>query len=888
MSVVNLDKLFAPGSVAVIGATDRKNALGQILVRNLKTAPFQGALYPVNPKYTEVDGLRCWPSLAALPAAPDLAVVCTPPATLPACMKALGERGTRACIVLTATSHGGGEQGSYAEDMLREARRHGIRILGPNCLGLLVPGIALNASFAHTAAIPGQLAFVSQSGALCTAILDWAKSRGIGFSHFVSMGDALDIDFGDLIDYLGNLPNTRALLLYMESVMNARKFLSAARAVARHKPVILIKAGRNAEGAKAAASHTGAITGSDAVFDAAIRRAGLLRVDSIDELFEAVETLAYTKRRAAGPRLMILTNGGGIGVLAADALIAAGGKLAPLPDPMRDELDRFLPANWSRANPVDIIGDADAARYAKTMDVLSRNPDYDALLAMLVPTATVDNVAVARAVAAAAQTLGKPLFAVWMGADAVTSARRILATAKIPEFETPTSAVRAFMQLVNYESNQHALLQTPDELPSEISPDVERARMIIETALIAGRTTLTEPEAKALLEAYGIPVVPTRIARDHAAAVREAAALGYPVAVKVLSAEISHKSDLGGVALDLQDEQELAHALKRIDKNIETYRPQARIEGYTVQKMARRPDAYELLLGVMTDPIFGPAIVFGQGGTAVEVLHDTAVALPPLNTVLVDDLIGRTRISHLLAGYRGRPSIDFQALTRSLIQLSQLVIDHAEVQELDINPLLADTQGVLALDARVKIGPAAPGRLAIKPYPNGLEENVALADGERVLLRPIRPEDEPAHRRFIERCTPEDLQMRFFRATSKFSHDALAVFTKIDYDREMAFIACIPADRGARATLGVARAIADANNERAEFAILIRSDMKKRGLGRILLEKLIDYQRAHGTKRLVGQVLAHNKPMLELCRTLGFVPEGRHAEVVEVALVLNP
>ncbi|MBI5616240.1 MAG: GNAT family N-acetyltransferase [Gammaproteobacteria bacterium] len=888
MSVVNLEKLFAPRSVAVIGATDRKNALGQILVRNLKTAQFQGPIYPVNPKYTEVDGLPCWPSVAALPDAPDLAVVCTPPSTLAACMIDLGERGTRACIVLTATSHDADDKSTYAEDMLREARRYGLRILGPNCLGLLVPGIALNASFAHTAAIPGQLAFVSQSGALCTSILDWAKSRGIGFSHFVSMGDALDVDFGDLIDYLGNLPNTRALLLYMESVMNPRKFISAARAVARHKPVILIKAGRNAEGAKAAASHTGAITGSDAVFDAAIRRAGLLRVDSIDELFEAVETLAYTKRRVAGPRLMILTNGGGIGVLAADALIAGGGKLAPLAPEIRDELDRFLPANWSRANPVDIIGDADAERYAKTIEVLSRGSEYDAILAMLVPTATVDNVAVARAVAQAAQSLGKPMFAVWMGADAVAAGRRILAGAKIPDFETPTSAIRAFMQLVAYDRNQRALMQTPDELPTDITTDVERARIIIETALVAGRTTLTEPEAKALLDAYGIPVVPTRIAHDHAEAVSEAQEMGYPVAVKVLSEEISHKSDLGGVALDIHDEQELMIALRRIDKNIQTYRPDARTEGYTVQKMARRPHAYELLLGVMTDPIFGPAIVFGQGGTAVEVLHDTAVALPPLNTVLVDDLVHRTRVSHLLQGYRGRAPIDFPALTQSLIQLSQLVVDHAEILELDINPLLADADGVLALDARVRLGPAVPRRLAIKPYPNGLEQFVDLADGEHVLLRPIRPEDEPAHRRFVERCTPEDLRMRFFRATNKFTHDALAVFTQIDYDREMAFIACIPDEREARATLGVARAIADANNEKAEFAILIRSDMKQRGLGRILLSKLIDYQRARGTKELTGQVLAQNRPMLDLCRSLGFVAEGRHAEVVEVVLKLNP
>lgn len=869
MSVLHLDQLFNPRSVVLIGASNQTRTVGQVILNNLRASPFHGELYAVNPKYREIAGMSCFATVEELPVAPELAVICTPPPTLPGLLTALGERGTRACVIITAMSHGDTGAATLGAELLQIARRHGMRILGPNGVGLLVPGIGLNASFAHTDGAPGQLAFISQSGALCTSVLDWAKTRGIGFSHFVSLGDALDVDFGDLIDYLGNLRETQALLLYIESIMAARKFLSAARAVARHKPIVLIKAGRMAEGARAAASHTGAITGSDRVFDAAVRRAGVLRVDTIDELFEAVETLAYAQRRIPGDRLLIITNGGGIGVLAADALAAAEGQLAPLATTTVAELDRVLPANWSRANPIDIIGDADANRYAQALEIVAKDRGFDAILVMLVPTALVDNTEVAGAVSRIAATLHKPVFAVWMGGNAVTAGRELLAAAHIPNFETPSSAIRAFMQLVHYERNQQTLMQTPDALPQTFTPRRDQARAIIRNALGNGETLLSEPAAKSLLAAYEIPVVTTQIATCFAEAEACATAIGYPVAAKILAKGVTHKSDIGGVMLDIHDAAELRVALTRMAKNLACHQPAAELQGFTIQQMARRPGAYELLLGVTTDRVFGPAVVFGQGGTAVEVIHDTAVALPPLNMRLADELIEHTQIARLLHGFRDRPPAALETLKFTLVKLSQLVVDHPEIHELDINPLLCDSNGVIALDARIVLA-AGGTRLAIRPYPNDLEEIVTLPSGKRILFRPIRPEDEPAHRRFLERCAPEDLRFRFFRATNKFTHEFLAGVTQIDYDREMAFIA-VDMDPGAeRETLAVARSVADADNVSAEFAILVRSDLKGLGLGRRLMEKLITYQCERGTQMLCGQVLIHNNTMLALCRELCF------------------
>ncbi len=886
VSVIHLDRLCRPASVAVIGASTSTGSVGHIVLRNLASGGFGGTLWAVNPKYREVAGTPCFPTVAALPEAPDLAVLCTPPASLPGLVEALGARGTRAAIIITALERAAPETAGIRARCLEAARRTQLRILGPNCVGLLVPGMQLNASFAHTAGLPGPLAFVSQSGALCTAILDWANARQIGFSHFVSLGDAMDIDFGDLIDYLGHLSETRAILLYIESVMAPRKFLSAARAVARHKPVVLIKSGRNAAGARAASSHTGAITGGDEVFDAAVRRAGVLRVDTIDELFESVETLAHPRGKPAGERLMILTNGGGLGVLAADAVAAAGGQLATLEPELVAELDALLPRTWSRANPLDIVGDADAARYAAALQVIGKSRACDALLVMLVPTALVDNLAVAQRVAEFAAQSRRPLFAVWMGGPAVAAGRATLTSAGIPQFDTPTSAVRAWLQLVQYARNQTSLIETPDSR-SPRTFDIDSATRIIDAALADGRTSLGELETKSLLAAYGLPIVESVRVTDRAAALAAAERLGYPVVAKLVSRDVSHKSDIGAVQLDLPDAAELAAALARIDDNLRRHRPQARHEGYTIQRMAPRAEAHELLLGLTTDPVFGPALVFGAGGTAVEVLRDTAVALPPLNSALARDLIERTDIARLLHGYRDRPPVAFDALIDALLGLSQLVVDHPRLRELDINPLLCDEHGVLALDARAAIT-ATPGiGLVIRPYPGELAAQITLPDGTPLVIRPIRPEDEAMHRAFLEQVAPEDLRFRFFRVTNRFSHEFLAGFTQIDYDREMALIAVRPGAAGEPETLGVVRAVADANNATAEFAILVRTDCKGRGIGRELMNRIIAYQRQRGTGELFGEVLTHNHAMLAMCRALGFEIGESSDEVVRVRLALQ-
>ncbi len=863
MSVRNLDKLFRPASVAVIGATDRPSAVGEVVMRNLLAGGFSGRIMPVSPKRDSLMGQPCYRDVAGLPETPDLAVICTPAPTVPGIIAELGTRGTRAAVVITA--------GVEREAMLNAARPNLLRILGHNCVGLLVPGIGLNASFAPGTLGAGEIAFVSQSGALCTAVLDWAAARGIGFSHFVSLGNCADVDFGDVVDYLAQDPGTRSILLYIESVTDARKFLSACRAASRAKPIIAIKAGRFAQGAKAAASHTGALAGRDDVYSAALERGGVLRVDTTEELFEAVETLARA-RRPAGDGLVVLTNGGGLGVMAADALAARGGALAELSEATVAALDKVLPPTWSRGNPVDIIGDAPGARYGDALDVLLSAPEADALLVMHAPTGITSSDEVARGVVEKLDGAGKTVLANWMGGKVVAPGREILETAGIPSFETPGAAISAFSQLSGYRNLQSLLYETPSASPEHFKPDQARARSVIDAVLADGRSLLTEYEAKELLDAYAIPIVVTRIAGDAAEAVRLADEMGYPVVIKILSREISHKSDVGGVALNLKSAEAVRSAVETIAARVAELRPDAKLDGFTVQQMIARPTAHELLVGCFTDDVFGPVIMFGQGGTAVEVIRDRAVALPPLNMAIAARLVATTRVSRLLEGYRDRPRADMDAIRLALLKLAQLVIDFPEVAELDINPLLADDKGVTALDARVVVRAAAVagvGHLAIRPYPDGLEQKVELRTGETVLLRPIRPEDEAAHAAFFGRLEQEDVRFRFFAVVKQPDHETLARFTQIDYDREMCFIATRMND-GAAETLGVVRAIADPDNERAEYAIIVRSDLKGAGLGQALMEKLIAYMRARGTKQLWGDVLADNNAMLDLAERLGF------------------
>lgn len=891
MSVRNLDALLHPRSIAVIGASERRHSVGATVTRNLVHAGFAGTVHAVNPKHRSVFGLRSHPSIAELPEAPDLAVICTPPASVPQLVEQLGQRGTRAAIVLTAgldSAHD--DQGrTLKQAMLDAARPYLLRILGPNCVGLLVPGIGLNASFAHTDALKGSIAFISQSGALVTAVLDWAKSRRIGFSHFVSLGESADVDFADLIDYLGSDGNTRAILLYIESIRGARKFLSAARAAARNKPIIVVKAGRAPEGARAAASHTGALAGSDAVFDAAIRRAGMLRVDTMLDLFAAVETLSHITR-LNGERIAIMTNGGGAGVMAADAVALGGAKLADLSAQTLARLDERLPRTWSRGNPLDIIGDAPTDRYVETLRALGDEPNCDAILFIHAPTAIVPSAQIAQGCAPVVRGIGKPVLGCWLGQDAVAEARRIFHEAGIADYGTPEEAVRAFLQLVTYRRNQDQLLETPTAAPEGEPPDLHAASQIVARALESGRELLNEPEAKAILAAYGIPVVKTRIATSPEAAAATAELIGFPVAIKILSPDITHKSDVGGVALSLESADQVRTAAASMLRRLEALRPEARLTGFTVQQMIRRPGAHELIAGVSVDPMFGPVILFGQGGTGVEIIADRAVALPPINRPLARELVGRTRVAKLLGGYRDRPSADMDAIYATLGRLSQLLIDVPELVELDINPLLADEHGVIALDARVRVKASSEAgyeRLAIRPYPRELEEQV-FWEGRDVMLRPIRPEDTQQHLRFLQMLNPHDIRMRVFHTRRYIAPSELARLTQIDYEREMAFVATAHTPGGTPETLGVVRAVTDPENVVAEYGIIVRSDIKGKGLGRLLFEKIIRYCRSRGTQTLVGDVLKENSRMLDLTRQLGFtLSRSEEPGIMRVALELQ-
>jgi acetyltransferase len=867
MSIRHLDALFAPTSVAVFGASERPASVGGTVWHNL-SSEFTGRLYPVNPKYSELGGVRAYPGVKALPEAPDLAVICTPAATVAPLIAELGARGTRAAIVVTA-----GLDKAQKQAMLDAARVHTLRILGPNCIGMLAPHLGLNASFSHIGAKPGELAFVSQSGALVTAMLDWAGSRGIGFSHFVSLGEHADIDFGDMLDFLGSDPKTRAILLYIESVEESHKFMSAARAAARNKPVIVVKAGRSAAGQAAAASHTGALAGSDAVFDAAIARAGMLRVTSLQDLFLAAETLARFRDGPSGG-LIVLTNGGGAGVMAADAAAAAEVPMPALGDEVLSRLNAVLPANWSHANPVDIIGDAPAQRYVDALKALSADPHSDhAVLFIQAPTAIVPSTEIAQAVLPHAIQAPRRVLGCWLGDGAVAEARQVFRRAGIPDFDTPEEAVRAFSFLRTYRLHQEELLQTPPAHSAARPVDLPRIRSIVDDVLSSGRELLTEPEAKALLDAAGLPVVATRVVSPEAdAALAAAAELGYPVALKILSHTISHKSDVGGVRLNISTDAELREACNAMLARVRELRPDADVQGFTVQRMIKLKHAHELIVGASVDPVFGPVILFGQGGTAVEVLADRALALPPLNTPLALAQIERTRVAKLLHGYRDEPAADISAVAQVLVSVSQLLADVPEIAELDINPLLVNHEGAVALDARVRVSakrPAGAAHFAIQPYPQHLVESWAW-QGEAVTLRPIRPEDEAQHRRFLEQLDPEDIRLRVFYSRRSIEHSELARLTQIDYAREMAFIATRPMTNDGEETLGTVRATVDPDNQTAEFGVIVRSDLKGSGLGHRLMTKMIEHLRARGTRRLAGTVLRENKGMLELATRLGF------------------
>ncbi|MCG7392190.1 bifunctional acetate--CoA ligase family protein/GNAT family N-acetyltransferase [Microvirga sp. ACRRW] len=876
MSTYRLDTLFAPRSIAVVGASPRPGSLGLTFLKNLIHGGFAGAIYPVNPHHRQIEDLPCFSSIAKLPETPDLVVVAVPPRNVLDVIEDAGKRGVGAAIIATAGLGHGAD--SLSEKVRLAARRHSLRIVGPNCIGVLSPRARMNASFAAHDAKPGDLALISQSGAVAVGLVEWAAQRQVGFSAIVSLGDKIDVDFSDCLDFFSADAGTRAILLYIESIDNAKKFMSAARAAARIKPVVVIKAGRHAQGARAAATHTGALAGSDAVYDAAFRRAGLLRVLDLDQLFAAAETLGRQKP-FPGNRLALLTNGGGVGVLATDRLIDMGGTLAGLSPETLEKLNAILPDTWSQGNPIDIIGDADPARYAGALEALLDDPQNDAVLILNVPTAVAGAADVARAVADVVKRhrakgyQQKPVFAAWIGED--PDSARVFEAARIPHYATEADAVRGFIQLVRYREAQTQLMETPDNLPHDFLPEPEVARAIVAEVLAQNRRWLDPLEVDALLRAYDIPTAPVVLAKTPDEAAKAAGpflAEGGRVAVKVLSPDIVHKSDIGGVQLDLPTEEAVRKAAADIFERAARLRPDASLKGVTVQPMVRRAKGRELIAGLADDPSFGPVVVFGRGGTAVEVINDRALALPPLDLKLADDLIARTRVSRRLKAYRDVPAADERAIALTLVKLAQLAADVPEVRELDINPLLADDTGVIAVDARVLVAPetrkgSGHPRFAVRPYPTEWERIVTLRNGRSAFIRPVRPEDEEAFKRFFEKITPEDLRLRFFAPVRDFSHTFLARLTQLDYARAIAFVAF---DWETGEMMGAVRVHADANHETGEYGILLRSDLKGLGLGWTLMRLMIEWAKVEGLREVEGQVLRENTTMLDMCRNLGF------------------
>ena len=883
MSTRNLDYLFRPGSVAVIGASNEPRTIGAVVMRNLLDGGFSGPILPVAPHHDTVAGVLAFRTVSELQVTPDLAVICAPPETVPRVVADLGARGTRGVVLLTAglgtTAHDHGR--SVLQATLDEARRHLVRILGPEGVGLLVPALGLNASLVPSRPQSGNIAFLSQSASVTTGLLDWATSNGIGFSHVVSLGDSADVDVADVLDYLGSDPDTSAVLLYVESVTAARKFMSAGRAAARNKPVIVLKPAQGRDGSSPELVGYAGLAGTDEVFDAAIRRAGMLRVRSLAELFGAAEAVARA-RPLRGDRIAVMTNGKALGALATGTLALGEAKLAVLADDTKRALRAVAPSITAPANPFDLPGGAAAEQYARTLQALLVDPQVDAVLLVHAPSAMVSSEAIARACVPVATAAGRTLLSCWLGGENVAGAHRALSEAGLPTYPTPEQAAHALLHLVEYRRNQEALRQTPPSLPEDFAPDVETARRIVADALAEGREALTEFEAKSLLLAYQIPVVETHFAESAADAVRIADQLGYAVALKVVSPDITHRSEVAGVMVNLEDAQEVRLAARDISTRLKTYRPGARLAGYSVQRMIRRrgtgtprAGARELALGVAADAVFGPVIYFGHGDPAAVSIRDRAVALPPLNMALAADLVSRTGAARLLAGDFGRPPGDVDAVCSALVKLSQLVSDIPEVLEVAVDPLFADEKGVLAMEARVRIGAATTrgtGRLAIHPYPKELEESIELA-GRRLMLRPIRGEDGAEHEAFMGGIEPDDLRFRFGRAVRQLPRSELARMTQIDYEREMAFIATATRDGGRPETVGEVRMSAEPDGARAEFAIVVRSDFQERGLGRALAEKLLRYCRERGIRLLYGLVDASNARMLGLARRLGFVIE---------------
>ena len=873
MSTHYLASLFEPRSVVLVGASERLEKVGGRVLENLIGAGYRGKLFAVNPKYTAVRGIPCVRSVGELPEAVDLAVVATPAAVVPEVIAACGRRGIRTAIVITAGFSETGPGGQALErELLAAAREHGVRLLGPNCLGMMRPPLGLNATFARGHAFAGSLALVSQSGAVCTAMLDWATPNGIGFSSVISLGASSDIDFGEVIDYLASDEKTEHILLYIEGVRDARRLVSSLRAAARVKPIIVQKVGRHPAGSRAAVSHTGAIVGRDDVFDAVVRRTGIVRVNTMTQLVAAAQALA-AHVRPSGNRLAVITNGGGPGVMAADRAAELDLELATLGTATAEKLGAALPAHWSHGNPIDLIGDAGPDRYRAAVAACLEDPQVDGVLAMLTPQAMTEPEASAQAVIEASSGAHKPVIACWMGEASVATSHVKLRNAGVPVFSGPEQAVEAFHYLASFYQNQKALLEAPGPMPDLEPSDLPRARALVRAALDEGRTVLTPTESKAFLAAFRIPNATSHVAVDEEQAATVADALGYPVVMKIESPDITHKSDVGGVRLGLANAQAVRDAFIGMMAHVRNRAPKARIRGVSLERMMMSAHSRELMVGIAHDPVFGPAITFGAGGIAVEVLRDRAVALPPLNAPLVEDMVRGTRIGRMLGEFRNLPAVDRGALREVLLRVSEIACEIPELEELDINPVVADERGAIALDARVVLHASPTPReryahLAIHPYPTDLVSTLVV-DGVELVLRPIRPEDAQLELEFVEALSPQSRRMRFQSGLRTLTPAMLARFTQIDYDREMALVA-VENDAGRTREVGVARYIRLPDGESCEYAIAIADEWQGRGLGYAMMKRLIEVARERGIHHMLGWVLSRNSSMLKMCGELGF------------------
>jgi acetyltransferase len=873
-----LDAIFAPQTVAVIGASERPGSVGRTILWNLVSNPFGGTVYPVNPSRPSVLGIKAYRTIADVPEQVDLAVIVTPAHTVPGLIRDCVQQGIKAAIIISAGFKEIGEEGVRLEkEILEEARKGEMRIIGPNCLGVMRPTSGLNATFASGMARTGNVAFISQSGALLTAILDWSFQENVGFSAFVSLGSMLDVGWGDLIYYLGEDPRTNSILIYMESIGDAREFLSAAREVALRKPIIVIKAGRSAQAAKAAASHTGALAGSDEVLTAAFRRTGVLRVDSISDLFYMAEVLAK-QPRPMGPNLTILTNAGGPGVLATDALVAGGGQLTEISPETMEIFNSFLPAQWSHGNPVDILGDADPERYARALEVAAQDENSDGLLVILTPQSMTRPTQIAEKLKSYANLENKPVLASWMGGTDVAAGEKILSHAGIPTFRYPDTAARVFNYMWQYSYNLRGIYETPTLSDEHESVAIDRAAQIIQKARSENRLILTEYESKALLSAYEIPTVETRVATDEDQAVAIARELGYPVVVKLHSNTITHKTDVGGVRLNLGSDDAVVEAFRGIKSRLTELGQLKAFDGVTVQPMIKL-EGYELIIGSSIDDQFGPVLLFGSGGQLVEVYKDRALALPPLTTTLARRLMEQTTIYKALLGVRGRAPVDLDALEQLLVRFSRLVVEHRAIKEIDINPLLASSERLLALDARVVLYDESTKEeelpeVAIRPYPHQYVGTWTMKDGKEVLIRPIRPEDEPKMVQFHKHLSERSVYLRYasmMKLSQRVAHDRLARICFIDYDKEMALVAIVKNEEtGEREIIGVGRLTHLRGTRDGEFALVVTDEYQRKGLGSELLRRLVDIGRNEGLERILADILVQNQPMQQVCRKTGF------------------